>query len=405
MLHVLHGMSLEVTDDKSRVKTKLRSTFLNRAADLFKAKGCGEETAAEKARATELQLYRASKDRAEYKEKAVKVFANLKKQDGGEASPRGEPDEAPAAKKQKVEGDAAAVGGDGAGDGADEGAAAAAPKAEVAVVAKTGDPMRDKVRERISKALRLVPGRDRTAINKVRSAMQKGPLSEEEVAAAVEDEMHRVLTDTKAYKTQARNIFANIGAADNPTFRLRVLTGQIPATAVATLRPHDMASAEQQAKDSQIDKDAIYNGQVAQAAATEGIFQCGKCKSDIVRFVLAQVRVRFVRSTPTRPAAPELRMALTLLDSRGTDTVGRRADDSLLYMCDVRQPLEVLVVCYRSSVNGILGATHSFNIHCGSDLIYVHGRLGRPNHHIIRLLSGQFRRLGRRLHRRPPKDL
>ena len=219
--------------------------------------------------------------------------------------------------------------------------------AEVAVVAKTGDPMRDKVRERISKALRLVPGRDRTAINKVRSAMQKGPLSEEEVAAAVEDEMHRVLTDTKAYKTQARNIFANIGAADNPTFRLRVLTGQIPATAVATLRPHDMASAEQQAKDSQIDKDAIYNGQVAQAAATEGIFQCGKCKSDIVRFVLAQVRVRFVRSTPTRPAAPELRMALTLLDSRGTDTVGRRADDSLLYMCDVRQPLEVLVVCYR----------------------------------------------------------
>ena len=92
----------------------------------------------------------------------ARQFANLKKQDGGEASPRGEPDEAPAAKKQKVEGDAAAVGGDGAGDGADEGAAAAAPKAEVAVVAKTGDPMRDKVRERISKALRLVPGRDRT---------------------------------------------------------------------------------------------------------------------------------------------------------------------------------------------------------------------------------------------------
>ena len=108
-----------------------------------------------------------------------------------------------------------------------------------------------------------------------------------------------------------------------------------------------MASAEQKIADDKITADASYNGQVAKAEPSEGIFQCGKCKSDIVRFVLAQVRVRFVRSTPPRPAAPELRMALTLLDSRGTDTVGRRADDSLLYMCDVRQPLEVLVVCYR----------------------------------------------------------
>ena len=85
----------------------------------------------------------------------------------------------------------------------------------------------------------------------------------------------------------ARNIFANIGAPDNPTFRRNVLTGQIPATAVATLRPGDMASAEQQAKDFQIDKDALYHGQAAQATPTEGIFQCGKCKSDKVRFALA----------------------------------------------------------------------------------------------------------------------
>ena len=68
-----------------------------------------------------------------------------------------------------------------------------------------------------------------------------------------------------------------------------MLTGQIPATAVATLRPGAMASAEQQAKDSQIDKDALYHGQAAQATPTEGIFQCGKCKSDKVRFALAQV--------------------------------------------------------------------------------------------------------------------
>lgn len=53
-----------------------------------------------------------------------------------------------------------------------------------------------------------------------------------------------------------------------------------------------MASAEQQAKDSQIDEDALYHGQAAQATPTEGIFQCGKCKSDKVRFALAQVSQR-----------------------------------------------------------------------------------------------------------------
>ena len=99
-------------------------------------------------------------------------------------------------------------------------------------------------------------------------------------------------TDPKAYKTQARNIFASIDAADNPTFRLRVLTGQIPATAVATLQAGAMASAEQQAKNSKIDQDALYHGQAAQAEPTEGIFQCGKCKSDKVRFALAQVSRR-----------------------------------------------------------------------------------------------------------------
>lgn len=214
--------------------------------------------------------------------------------------------------------------------------------------------MRDKVREKIATALRMVPGRDREAINNVRAAMKKGALSEEEVAAAVEDEMHRVLTgepthtyppaisrpfhclpsvqaapcaewtcdrlqradlrvllcccppDIKAYKTQARNIFANIAAVDNTSFRLRVLTGQIPATAVATLGAGDMASAEQQEKDSQIDKDALYNGQVAQAPATEGIFQCGKCKSDIVRFTLAQVRPSPSRLRQLDPLAPAL---------------------------------------------------------------------------------------------------
>ena len=233
-------MSLEVVDEKSRVKIKMRSTFLNKAAALIQGKGLGAGAAEAEARSTELRLYRASKDRDEYKAKAIQVFGNLKKR-GAEDFQSDRPDDSPAVKKQRVEGErgeegaAAAAAGGGGGDGA------AAPPA----MASTGDGMRDKVRARIVAALRLVPERERTAFNAARKAQGKSALNEEEVAVSVEEGMHRTLTDTKAYKTQARNIFANIQAPDNPTFRRRVLTGEIPASAVATLGAGALASRAQ----------------------------------------------------------------------------------------------------------------------------------------------------------------
>ena len=232
-------MSLEVVDEKSRVKIKMRSTFLNKAAALIQGKGLGAGAAEAEARSTELRLYRASKDRDEYKAKAIQVFGNLKKR-GAEDFQSDRPD-APAVKKQRVEGEegesgaAAATAGGGGADGA------GAPPA----MASTGDGMRDKVRARIVAALRLVPERERTAFNAARKAQGKSALNEEEVAVSVEEGMHRTLTDTKAYKTQARNIFANIQAPDNPTFRRRVLTGEIPASAVATLGAGALASHAQ----------------------------------------------------------------------------------------------------------------------------------------------------------------
>ena len=231
-------MSLEVVDEKSRVKIKMRSTFLNKAAALIQGKGLGADAAEAEARSTELRLYRASKDRDEYKAKAIQVFGNLKKR-GAEDFQSDRPD-APAVKKQRVEGEggeegASATAGAGGSDGAP------APPA----MASTGDGMRDKVRARIVAALRLVPERERTAFNAARKAQGKSALNEEEVAVSVEEGMHRTLTDTKAYKTQARNIFANIQAPDNPTFRRRVLTGEIPASAVATLGAGALASHAQ----------------------------------------------------------------------------------------------------------------------------------------------------------------
>ena len=231
-------MSLEVVDEKSRVKIKMRSTFLNKAAALIQGKGLGADAAEAEARSTELRLYRASKDRDEYKAKAIQVFGNLKKRGAEDFQSDRPADDAPAVKKQRVEGEgggsgaAAATAGGGGADGA------AAPPA----MASTGDAMRDKVRARIVAALRLVPERERTAFNAARKAQGKSALNEEEVAVSVEEGMHRTLTDTKAYKTQARNIFANIQAPDNPTFRRRVLTGEIPASAVATLGAGALAS-------------------------------------------------------------------------------------------------------------------------------------------------------------------
>ena len=96
-------MSLEVVDEKSRVKIKMRSTFLNKAAALIQGKGLGADAAEAEARSTELRLYRASKDRDEYKAKAIQVFGNLKKR-GAEDFQSDRPD-APAVKKQRVEGE------------------------------------------------------------------------------------------------------------------------------------------------------------------------------------------------------------------------------------------------------------------------------------------------------------
>lgn len=117
-----------------------------------------------------------------------------------------------------------------------------------------------------------------------------------------------------------------------------------------------MASAEQQAKNSKIDQDALYHGQAAQAEPTEGIFQCGKCKSDKVRFALAQVSqcvsvcvylrpvlLDFARSVASS-CSPHAANHSDRLSQRAADAVWRRADDSFLLVCDLRKSLEILIV-------------------------------------------------------------
>ena len=63
-----------------------------------------------------------------------------------------------------------------------------------------------------------------------------------------------------------------------------------------------MASAEQKIADDKITADALYNGQVAKAEPSEGIFQCGKCKLWKVRFAILKLP-RAAKTMPTPFAA------------------------------------------------------------------------------------------------------
>jgi hypothetical protein len=234
-------MALVVVDDKSIVKIKTRNILLTKTCEQLKLKGLDAAAAEERARAMELRLYRGSSGSESYKHDALTLFKALKSRtleqlDEAEAEEtrrsevekrlRQEEEEStkiPPAKKQKLEELDAELAAKAKAEGLPEGYV-------------TGYPLRDKVRAKITAGLKLVPERERqTAV--------RGKIVEEEVAAAVEQEMYTQLTDLKAYKTLARDIFANISAPDNSTFRRRVLTGEIGPSKFARLKPDDMASS------------------------------------------------------------------------------------------------------------------------------------------------------------------
>lgn len=270
-------MDLKIEDDESLVKLKTRNKFASKVGDVIQSKGLDEAAAAARARKVELTLYTQSQGTESYREQALALFGKLKRQDLS-ALERGwklEDDEAenasaiPAAKKRKLEDLAAET------DAVEE---AASETSEF----KTGDTIRDKVREKITAGMRMVPERER----------QKRVISEEKVAAEIEQAMHEAFGDVKGYKMHARNIFANISAPSNPTFRRKLLTGEIPPGKAATLKADEMASSEEQEKLQAQDSHSLYHSRVAEQPATKGIFQCPKsnCRSDIVRFVQAQTR-------------------------------------------------------------------------------------------------------------------
>lgn len=118
---------------------------------------------------------------------------------------------------------------------------------------------------------------------------------------------------TNAYRQKMRSLFLNLKAANNPSLREDVVSGEISVTRLAAMSPavsisrrsrigsalirhecsQEMASEEQQALNRKLVEENLFKAQGAapQQAETDA-FQCGKCKER--RTMYYQVRCTIV---------------------------------------------------------------------------------------------------------------
>lgn len=76
-----------------------------------------------------------------------------------------------------------------------------------------------------------------------------------------------------------RSLFLNLKAANNPSLREDVVSGETTIARLVTMSPAEMASEEQQAINRKLVEENLFKAQGAapQQAETDA-FQCGKCK-------------------------------------------------------------------------------------------------------------------------------
>ena len=84
---------------------------------------------------------------------------------------------------------------------------------------------------------------------------------------------------TNAYRQKMRSLFLNLKAANNPSLREDVVSGETTIARLVTMSPAEMASEEQQAINRKLVEENLFKAQGAapQQAETDA-FQCGKCK-------------------------------------------------------------------------------------------------------------------------------
>jgi len=78
-----------------------------------------------------------------------------------------------------------------------------------------------------------------------------------------------------------RSLFLNLKAANNPSLREDVVSGEITVQKLYSMSPQDMASEEQKAENRRIVEKNLFDAQGAkpQLAETDA-FKCGKCKQN-----------------------------------------------------------------------------------------------------------------------------
>jgi len=187
------------------------------------------------------------------------------------------PKEADAEGKAKAAAPAPAAAGSGAAAGAPD-----VVKAEGApAVASTGNEFRDKVRSLLGQALELA----------VAEGVGGSPSL---VAADIEQQMYDLFGGDKGkdYKAKYRSLSFNLKDGKNPDLRRSVLNGDITAYRLCTMKAEEMASAEKQAENERIRKQALFDSNPAagKKAQSTDQFQCGKCKQRKCTYYQMQTR-------------------------------------------------------------------------------------------------------------------
>lgn len=214
--------------------------------------------------------------RAEFK---AEVKAEVKPQGAGEKRPRDEPPDAPETKAVKTA-------------GAESGAAAAPSSSSgTAVLAKTGDSVRDSVRSKLREA--FAKG---IAAN-VR-LLRELDVDASTLAMECEEAMLSKFGGvTKEYQVRFRSLMFNLKDPKNPEFIRAVVLGQLHIADLADMDVKEMASAEmkkqrhvwsEHAKMALMDEQTYnqYTGKQVQ----DGILKCPKCKSMKTTYVEVQTR-------------------------------------------------------------------------------------------------------------------
>ncbi|KAM0752417.1 transcription elongation factor [Meredithblackwellia eburnea MCA 4105] len=96
---------------------------------------------------------------------------------------------------------------------------------------------------------------------------------------------------TSVYRQKMRSLFLNLKAANNPSLREDVVSGEISIQRLYGMSPAEMASEEQQAINRKLVEENLFKAQGAapQQAETDA-FQCGKCKQRKTMYYQMQTR-------------------------------------------------------------------------------------------------------------------